>query len=131
VLSTGSPLRQLISNEGTADMIVIGVDAHKRTHTLVALDAVTGVAQDEATVQASDDGALNALRFAGGVDQDRVWAVEDCRHVTARLERALLGAGGAGDPGPADIDRRVAQGDQNTGEVRSDRCACCGDGGDP
>ena len=23
-------------------MIVIGVDAHKRTHTLVALDAVTG-----------------------------------------------------------------------------------------
>ena len=25
-------------------MIVIGVDAHKRTHTLVALDAVSGVA---------------------------------------------------------------------------------------
>ena len=24
-------------------MIVIGVDAHKRTHTLVALEAVTGV----------------------------------------------------------------------------------------
>jgi len=74
-------------------MIVIGVDAHKRTHTLVALDAVTGVAQGETTVQATDDGALNALRFAAGIDQDRVWAVEDCRHVTARLERALLGAG--------------------------------------
>ena len=74
-------------------MIVIGVDAHKRTHTLVALDAVTGVALGQAMVQASDDGALNALRFAAGVDQERVWAVEDCRHVTARLERALLGAG--------------------------------------
>jgi transposase len=74
-------------------MIVIGVDAHKRTHTLVALDAVTGISRGEATVQASDDGALSALRFAAGVDQDRVWAVEDCRHVTARLERALLGAG--------------------------------------
>ena len=74
-------------------MIVIGVDAHKRTHTLVALDAVTGVDRGQTTVQASDDGALNALRFAAGVDQDRVWAVEDCRHVTARLERALLGAG--------------------------------------
>ena len=74
-------------------MIVIGVDAHKRTHTLVALDAVTGVARGQVTVQASDVGALSALRFAGGVDQERVWAVEDCRHVTARLERALLGAG--------------------------------------
>ena len=123
MLSTGSPLRQLISNEGTADMIVIGVDAHKRTHTLVALDAVTGVSRGETTVQASDDGALNALRFAAGVDQDRVWAVEDCRHVTARLERALLGRRGAGDPGSAVADRRVAQGDQNTGEVRPDRRA--------
>jgi transposase len=74
-------------------MILIGVDAHKRTHTLVALDAVTGVSRGEATVQASDDGALNALRFAAGLDHDRVWAVEDCRHVTSRLERALLGAG--------------------------------------
>jgi transposase len=74
-------------------MIVIGVDAHKRTHTLVALDAVTGVSRGETMVQASDDGALNALRFAAGLDSDRVWAVEDCRHVTARLERALLGAG--------------------------------------
>jgi transposase len=74
-------------------MIVIGVDAHKRTHTLVALDAGTGVSRGETTVQASDDGVLNALRFAAGVDRERVWAVEDCRHVTSRLERALLGAG--------------------------------------
>jgi transposase len=74
-------------------MIVIGVDAHKRTHTLVALDAGTGVSQGEVTVQASDDGTLQALRFAGSIDADRVWAVEDCRHVTSRLERALLGAG--------------------------------------
>src|ERR1700744_1285167 len=74
-------------------MIVIGVDAHKRTHTLVALNAMTGLSLGETTIQASDDGALGALRFAAGVDQDRVWAVEDCRHVTSRLERALLGAG--------------------------------------
>jgi transposase len=74
-------------------MIVIGVDAHKRTHTLVALDAVTGIIRSEATVQASDDGALSVLRFAAAVDGERVWALEDCRHVTARFERALLGAG--------------------------------------
>jgi transposase len=74
-------------------MIVIGVDAHKRTHTLVALDAAIGVSRGERTIQASDDGVLDALRFAVALDEDRVWAVEDCRHVTSRLERALLGAG--------------------------------------
>lgn len=74
-------------------MIVIGVDAHKRTHTLVALDGVIGASRGETTIQASDDGALNALRFAVALDDERVWAVEDCRHVTSRLERALLGAG--------------------------------------
>ena len=62
-------------------MIVIGVDAHKRTHTLVAVDAVTGAGRGQRTIAASDDGALDALRFAAGLDRDRVWAVEDCRHV--------------------------------------------------
>jgi transposase len=33
------------------------------------------------------------LRFAADLDPDRVWAIEDCRHVSARLERALLAAG--------------------------------------
>ena len=74
-------------------MIVIGVDAHKRTHTLVALDAGTGASRGQTTIRANDDGVLNALRFIAGVDHERVWAVEDCRHVTSRLERALLGAG--------------------------------------
>jgi transposase len=75
------------------NMIVIGVDAHKRTHTLVALDGMTGADRGETTVASDDDGMLKALRFATGVAQHRVWAVEDCRHVTSRLERALLGAG--------------------------------------
>ena len=74
-------------------MIVIGVDAHKRTHTLVALEAVTGASRGQTTIQATDDGVPNALRFAVALDGDRVWAVEDCRHVSSRLERALLGAG--------------------------------------
>jgi transposase len=74
-------------------MIVIGADAHKRTHTLVALVAGIGASRGQTTIQASDDGVLNALRFALALDDERVWAVEDCRHVTSRLERALLGAG--------------------------------------
>ncbi len=74
-------------------MIVIGADTHKRNHTLVALDAQTGVLQGQLEIPATDAGALDALRFAAALDQDRVWAIEDCRHVSARLERALLAAG--------------------------------------
>ena len=74
-------------------MIVIGADTHKRNHTLVALDGVTGAMRGELQIAASDQGALEALRFASRLDEQRVWALEDCRHVSARLEAALLAAG--------------------------------------
>ena len=38
-------------------------------------------------------GRFEALRFAGELDDERVWAVEDCRHVSGRLERGLLASG--------------------------------------
>jgi transposase len=74
-------------------MIVIGVDTHKRSHTLVALDAKTGAARGQLTIAASADGTLQALRFAAVLDSDRVWALEDCRHVSGRLERELVAGG--------------------------------------
>ena len=74
-------------------MIVIGADTHKRNHMLVAVDGQTGAVRGQLPIAASDAGALEALRFAAGLDQERVWAIEDCRHVSARLEAALLAAG--------------------------------------
>jgi transposase len=74
-------------------MIVIGVDTHKRSHTLVALDATTGATRGQLTIPASDAGMLDALRFAAELDAERVWAVEDCRHVSGRLERGLVASG--------------------------------------
>jgi hypothetical protein len=74
-------------------MIVIGADTHKRSHTLVALDATTGMTRGQLTIPASDDGTLEALRFVGELDSERVWAVEDCRHVSGRLERGLVARG--------------------------------------
>jgi transposase len=71
-------------------MIVIGVDTHKRSHMLVALDAATGVVRGQLKIAATDEGTLEALRFAAELDRERVWAIEDCRHVSGRLERALL-----------------------------------------
>jgi transposase len=88
------PLRRPhFSNEGTVQMIVIGVDTHKRSHTLVALDAATGAVRGQLTIPASDEGTLEALRFGGELDAERVWAIEDCRHVSGRLERGLVASG--------------------------------------
>ena len=75
-------------------VVVLGADVHKRTHTVVAVDAV-GVKTGERVVAATDAGHDVLLRWARGSfsDDERVWAVEDCRHLTARLERCLLAAG--------------------------------------
>jgi transposase len=93
-------------------MIVIGVDTHKRSHTLVALDARTGAARGQLTIPASEDGMLAALRFAGGLDAERVWALEDCRHVNGRLERGLVASGDRVvrvAPGLTDSSRRAVR----------------------
>jgi transposase len=80
----------------TRVVIVIGVDPHKHTHTLVALDAQTGRRLSQLTVSSDPDGALDALMWASGLDDaERVWALEDVRHVSGRLERALIAQGQA------------------------------------
>jgi Transposase len=72
-------------------LIVIGVDAHKRTHTMVATDAV-GRRLAVTTVEATSDGHLEALEWATRWPARR-WAVEDCRHLTRTLESDLLRVG--------------------------------------
>src|SRR3954464_13012592 len=74
-------------------MIVIGADTHKRTHALAAVAGATGARVGERTVGAEDAGHLAALRWARRLDNERVWAIEDCRHVSRRLEQALVAAG--------------------------------------
>ena len=74
-------------------MIVIGADTHKRTHALAAVDDGTGRSRGAREVQASEAGHFDALRWACGLDEDRVWAIEDCRHVSRRLEQALIAVG--------------------------------------
>jgi transposase len=75
-------------------MIVIGADTHKSSHTLVAVDAQTGRRIAVETVASTLVGAMEALVWARQLEDDeRVWAIEDCRHVSARLERLLVGRG--------------------------------------
>lgn len=75
--------------------IMIGVDAHKTTHTMVALDQV-GRRLGEKTLPTTTQGHLAAVQWAAqwAVDGEQVrFAVEDCRHLTRRLEGDLLRAG--------------------------------------
>jgi transposase len=74
-------------------MIVIGVDAHKATHTAAAINAQTGQLLDQSTVEAREPGHARLLAWAAGLDEERVWAIEDARNLSGALERHLLGAG--------------------------------------
>src|SRR4051794_24855076 len=74
-------------------MIVIGADTYKSSYALAAVDAGTGVVVGELEVRADDDGHRRALRWARALPAQCVWALEDCRGVSGRLERALLSAG--------------------------------------
>jgi transposase len=71
---------------------VIGVDAHKRSHTLVAVDDA-GRKLAEKTVSTTSEGHAEAIvwateRFGSNVK----WSIEDVRSVSYHLERDLLAA---------------------------------------
>lgn len=74
-------------------MIVIGIDPHKRTHTAAAVEASTGELRGERTVSARQQGHSQLLTWGGQLGPERLWALEDCRHVSVSLERFLLAAG--------------------------------------
>src|SRR5436190_21241980 len=74
-------------------MIVIGADTHKRSYTFSAVGAETGELRGSETVAATRAGHEQLLAWARGVQPERVWAIEDCRHVSSKLERFLLARG--------------------------------------
>ena len=74
-------------------MMTLGIDAHKRTHTVVVVDEA-GRQQGQRTTTATTTAThLELVRWADQFGTDRVWAVEDCRHLSRRLEADLLAAG--------------------------------------
>jgi transposase len=79
--------------KGAMRMIVIGTDAHKRTHTCGAVDAFTAAARGEFTAPARPGSFGMLLRWARALDAERVWAIEDCRHVSGAFERFLIARG--------------------------------------
>ncbi len=73
--------------------MVLGIDPHKKSHTAVAVDAVTGELLAELTVPATKRGHERLLAWARSLSPERSFALEDCRHVSGRLERFLIERG--------------------------------------
>jgi transposase len=74
-------------------MIVLGADMHKRSHTIAAVTAASGELLGDKTVEVGTRGFAAALTWARGLGAERVWALEDCRHVSGAFERFLLTRG--------------------------------------
>jgi transposase len=74
-------------------VIVVGVDPHKQTHTAVAVNAQLGELKGELTVAARAKGHLKLVEWTRALDHERVFALEDCRHVSGALERFLISRG--------------------------------------
>ncbi|WP_275979391.1 IS110 family transposase [Hamadaea flava] len=72
-------------------MVVLGIDAHKRSHTVAAVDAAGRLLATK-TVSADAAGHLLLVRWAGQFGERR-FAVEDCRPLSRRLEADLLAVG--------------------------------------
>jgi len=74
-------------------VIVVGIDPHKQTHTAVAVDRATGGVLAELTLRARTPGFERLVAWARGLDAERLFAVEDGRHVSGALERHLIARG--------------------------------------
>src|SRR3954451_16773117 len=66
---------------------------HKGSHTIAAVAAATGEVRGEKTIAVSERGFVALLDWARSLGEQRVWALEDCRHVSGSLERFLLRSG--------------------------------------
>lgn len=69
-------------------MIVVGVDVHKHSLTAVAVDEL-----GRSVGERSGPVDVQVLDWGRSLHAERLWALEDCRHVTRGFEQALLAAG--------------------------------------
>jgi transposase len=74
-------------------VITIGIDPHKQSHTAAAVNSPTGELRDQLTIASDQAGHERLLEWARALGEERLFALEDCRHVSGRLERELIARG--------------------------------------
>ena len=70
-------------------MVILGIDAHKRSHTIVAVDEL-GRKLGERHITAISSDHLALLEWAERFGRTRLWAVEDRRHPSRRSSETCL-----------------------------------------
>lgn len=69
-------------------MIVVGLDVHKHSLTAVAVDEL-----GRSLAETSGPVDTQVIEWGRSLQEERLWAVEDCRHVTRGIEQTLLAEG--------------------------------------
>jgi transposase len=98
-------------------MIVLGADTHKSSHTIGAVEMATGRVLGDKTIQVGSRGFAVLLVWARGLDGERVWALEDCRHVSGALERFVIARGER----VVGVSTRLMAGTRRSSRERSNR----------
>ena len=74
-------------------MNMIGIDPHMASHTACAVNGSTGELLSELTAPAGREGHDRLLSWGRRLGGERMFCIEDCRPVSAGLERLLLARG--------------------------------------
>jgi transposase len=88
-------------------ILTIGVDPHKQTHSAVAVDELA-VQLATSTQPARREGFGVLLAWSPSLAVQRVWVIEDCRHVSGPFERFLIDHGETVVRLPPRVDGRRA-----------------------
>ena len=96
-------------------MVILGTDARKRSHTVVACDEV-GTEIGTFTVSATPQGHLRLVKWAARYTERR-WAIEDCRALSRRLEAESVASRGTGGAGASQVDGWCAPFGAYSGQV--------------
>jgi transposase len=107
-------------------VIVIGVDSHKDSLVVAAVDSGSRQVVARTVAPATVRGAQGLVDWANGLDLDRVWAIEDCRHLTGAVERVLLERGEQGHrvaPRLMAGSRAMAKTTGKTDDIDAEACA--------
>lgn len=89
-------------------MIVIGIDAHKRIHTAVVADQ-NGSQLSTRTIRTTSKDHLALLRWGAEQCDDRMWVIEDCRHLSRPPGAGPVGRRRTGRARAAEADGECAR----------------------
>jgi transposase len=74
-------------------MVILGIDAHKLTHTVVAIDEAGRRLGERTTMSTTTEAHLELVRWADEFGMERRWRWRTAGTLSRRLEADLLAAG--------------------------------------